>query len=113
MRLRTRLEFEQSRGQGSVVAAEYLLEQWENVRAYVKQPEQLLLETITAAWKEEQQDSVLKMSRLIARLLRETNDSEVTLRLAEWQTWIEIEEKLLRQLLFQRRQAVGRISEKR
>ena len=96
MRLRTRLEFEQSRRRGSVAAANYLFDEWENVRAYVDQPEQLLLETIAAVWMEEQQEAVVKMSRLISRLLRETTESEVTQKLTEWQTWIEIEEGLLR-----------------
>jgi len=95
-RLRTRLEFERSRGQGSVAAADYLFDEWENIRTYMDQPEQLLLKTITAVWIEEQHEAVLKMSRLISRLLRETTESQATQKLTEWQTWIEIEEGLLR-----------------
>jgi len=96
MRLRTRLEFEQARRRGSVAAANYLFEEWENVRAHIDQPEQLLLETSAAVWMEERQDAVLKTSRLISRLLRETTESQVTQKLTEWQTWLEIEEGLLR-----------------
>jgi hypothetical protein len=95
MRLRTHLEFEQARGQGNVAAAEYLFREWENVRAYVEQPEHLLLETITAVWTEDHRDSVRKMLRLISRLLREVTENELTRKLNEWQTWLEIEEELL------------------
>jgi len=94
IRLRTRLEVEQSRQQSSVAAAEYLFQEWENVRTYVEQPEHLLLETITAVWVEGEQDSVLKMLRLISRLLREATENEITQRLTDWQTWVEIEEGL-------------------
>lgn len=97
MRLRTLLEVEQVRGRSSVAAAEYLFDKWENVRAYVNQPEQLLLETITAVWTEEQQGAIFKMSRLISRLLRESTETQLTQRLTEWQTWIEIEDGLIRQ----------------
>jgi hypothetical protein len=95
VRLRTRLEFEQARKQGNVAAAEYLFREWENVRTYVEQPEQLLLETITTVWNEDHRDSVRKMLRLISRLLREVPENEITQKLNEWQTWLEIEEELL------------------
>src|SRR5215212_6109644 len=94
IRLRTRLEVEQSRQQGSIAAAEYLFQEWENVRTYVEQPEHLLLETITVVWTEGEQDSVLKLLRLISRLRREAAENEVTRRLTEWQTWLEIEDAL-------------------
>ncbi|HYV10096.1 MAG TPA: hypothetical protein VE980_04230 [Pyrinomonadaceae bacterium] len=95
-RLRTHLEFERSRRQGSVAAADYLFEEWENVRTYMDQPDQLLLKTIAAVWIEEQHEAVLKMSRLISRLLRETSEGQARQKLTEWQTWLEIEEGLLR-----------------
>lgn len=95
LRLRTHLEFAQARGRGSAAAAEYLFHEWENVRVYMDQPDQLALETMTAVWKEEQQDAVVKMSRLISRLLREVTESRVTQKLADWQTWLEIEDGLL------------------
>lgn len=95
IRLRTRLEVEQSRLQGSVAAAEYLFQEWENIRTYVGQPEQLLLETIAAVWVEGEQDSVLKIVPLISRVLRDATDNQITLRLTEWQTWLEIEDGLL------------------
>ncbi|HKR11577.1 MAG TPA: hypothetical protein VJT15_05955 [Pyrinomonadaceae bacterium] len=96
IRLRTRLEFEQARRRGNVAAADYLFHEWENVRAYLDQPEQLLLQTVGAVWREEQYEAVRRMSLLISRLLRETAESQVTQKLTEWQTWIEIEEELLR-----------------
>lgn len=96
IRLRTRLEFEQSRRRGSLAAADYLFHEWENVRAYLDEPEQLLLQTIAAVWLEEQDEAIGKMSLLISRLLRETTEGQVTQKLTEWQTWIEIEEELLK-----------------
>jgi hypothetical protein len=95
-RLRTQLQIARLRGLGAAATAEFLSSDWENVKSYIENPQRLLLETIQAVWTKDLQDSVLKLSRLLSRVLaREGDEGETTEALAEWQTWLEIEDGLL------------------
>ncbi|HWT03526.1 MAG TPA: hypothetical protein VN256_24965 [Pyrinomonadaceae bacterium] len=95
-RLRTQLKIAQARGRGSAEAAEYLSSDWENVKSYLDHPQRVLLETIEAVWAEGRQEWVDKLAQLIPRALaREEKGDATTRELAEWQTWLEIEDGLL------------------
>lgn len=96
-RLRTHLKIVQVRGLGSVAAAEYLSTDWENVKTFAELPQDILLDTIQAVWVEDRQDWISKLAQLISRVLtRDAPQDPTTRRLAEWQVWLQIEEKLLR-----------------
>lgn len=97
VRLRTQLTMAQAHGRGSVAAAEFLCSEWNNVQRYVEQPHRVLLETIRSVWVEDRQDWLKKLAQLLSRVLAREELEETTAReLAEWETWLDIEEKVLR-----------------
>lgn len=95
-RLRTRLMLAQARSRGGGAAAEFLCSEWGNVRRYVEQPHNVLLETIRGVWAADLQGWLNILAQLLSRVLtREGEEGAVTRELAEWQAWIEIELGLL------------------
>jgi hypothetical protein len=97
VRLQTQLTIAQARGRGSAAVAELLSGEWNNVQRYVEQPRRVLLETIYAVWSEGRQEWVDKLAQLLSRVLaREEKEDGAARELAEWESWLEIEEGLLR-----------------
>lgn len=97
--LRTQLRYGQALSQGSVAAAEFVSSEWNNVR-YLGEPREVLLDSIQAVWAEDSQESLAKLSQLLSRVLSKDDVAdtvnETTHQLAEWQTWLEIEDGLIR-----------------
>jgi hypothetical protein len=97
--LRTQLMYGQALSRSSVAAAEFVSSEWYNVR-YLGEPRELLLDSIQAVWAEDAQESLAKLSQLLSRVLSKDDDAdtvnETTHQLAEWQTWLEIEDGLIR-----------------
>lgn len=93
VRLRTNLQLARARASAPAAAAEFLCAEWNNVWHHVEHPHEVLLETVRAAWAEGHSD---RLAPLLSRVLsREESENATTRELADWQTWLEIEEGLL------------------
>lgn len=96
VRVRTHLQFEQSRRKGVVATADYLFDDWDNAKLYLDHFEQHVIDTTSDVWSKQRADAVRKMERLISRLLRDT--SQLSPQLEDWQKWLEIEPRLVQNL---------------
>jgi hypothetical protein len=96
--LHTQLRFAQALSSGNEAAAEFLSREWHNVR-YLGEPHRILLDLLHAVWADDSHESLAKLSQLLSRVLSKDDiDDKVeepTYQLAEWQTWLEIEEGLV------------------
>lgn len=97
--LLTQLRFAQALKSGNDAVADFLAREWNNVR-YLGNSHRVLLDSIQAAWTEGSRDSLAKLVQLLYRVLSRDDApdtvDDLTRQLVEWQTWLEIEDGLIR-----------------